>query len=120
MTERFGWSLPVYSMRFWMLGVSDPGAGAGNGVYRYGPTAHPDGSYNGANYWADVVFAGVSTTPAPVVTDRVSLNTFAPVQWVELGDLVQAKLEYEQLLQRYPSSEWYLRAQQALVRLARR
>lgn len=28
MTERFGWSLPVYSMRFWMLGVSDPGAGA--------------------------------------------------------------------------------------------
>ena len=28
MTERFGWSLPVYSMRFWMLGVSDPAAGA--------------------------------------------------------------------------------------------
>jgi outer membrane lipoprotein LolB len=28
MTERFGWSLPVYSMRFWILGVSDPGAGA--------------------------------------------------------------------------------------------
>jgi outer membrane lipoprotein LolB len=25
MTERFGWSLPVYSMRFWILGVSDPG-----------------------------------------------------------------------------------------------
>lgn len=28
MAERFGWSLPVYSMRFWMLGVSDPAAGA--------------------------------------------------------------------------------------------
>ena len=28
MTARFGWSLPVYSMRFWILGVSDPGAGA--------------------------------------------------------------------------------------------
>lgn len=26
MAERFGWSLPVYSMRYWILGVSDPGA----------------------------------------------------------------------------------------------
>ncbi len=25
MRERFGWSLPVYSMRFWIVGVSDPG-----------------------------------------------------------------------------------------------
>jgi len=25
MTERFGFSLPVYSMRYWILGVSDPG-----------------------------------------------------------------------------------------------
>jgi outer membrane lipoprotein LolB len=24
MTERFGWSLPVRSMRYWILGVSDP------------------------------------------------------------------------------------------------
>lgn len=24
MEERFGWSLPVYSMRFWIVGVSDP------------------------------------------------------------------------------------------------
>jgi outer membrane lipoprotein LolB len=25
MRDRFGWSLPVYSMRFWIVGVSDPG-----------------------------------------------------------------------------------------------
>lgn len=25
MHDRFGWSLPVYSMRFWIVGVSDPG-----------------------------------------------------------------------------------------------
>jgi outer membrane lipoprotein LolB len=25
MQARFGWSIPVYSMRFWIVGVSDPG-----------------------------------------------------------------------------------------------
>lgn len=32
MTERFGWSLPVHSMRYWILGVSDPRAEAKEAV----------------------------------------------------------------------------------------
>ncbi|NOZ86563.1 MAG: 4Fe-4S dicluster domain-containing protein [Deltaproteobacteria bacterium] len=28
----------------------------------------------------------------PVVTDRVELNTFAPVKWIELGDLIMAAI----------------------------
>ena len=42
----------------------------GNGVYRYGPTAFPNATYNAANYWVDVVFnttTGPDTTP-PTVT----------------------------------------------------
>ena len=44
-------------------------AGQGNGVYRYGPTAYPDGTYQGSNYWADVVFAGTVVATAPAVTN---------------------------------------------------
>jgi outer membrane lipoprotein LolB len=32
MTERFGWSLPVHSMRYWILGVSDPRMPGDEGV----------------------------------------------------------------------------------------
>jgi hypothetical protein len=40
-------------------------AGAGNGVYQYGPsTAFPSNTFSSSNYWVDVVF----TTPTPTRT----------------------------------------------------
>ena len=43
------------------LHAQSTGAAGGNGVYAYGPAGtFPNGSYNGTNYWVDVVF---STTP---------------------------------------------------------
>ena len=49
------------------------GLDGSNGVYRYGPSAFPTSSYNGSNYWVDVVFATTTTpdTTPPVV---VSVN----------------------------------------------
>jgi hypothetical protein len=40
-------------------------AGAGNGVYLYGPSAFPTQSYNAANYWVDVVFNTVFVDSVP-------------------------------------------------------
>ena len=36
MTERFGWSVPVHSMRFWILGVADPATQADEDVNQQG------------------------------------------------------------------------------------
>ncbi len=46
------------------------GVAGANGVYRYGASAFPTDTYNGSNYWVDVVFSTTTqgdTTP-PVVT----------------------------------------------------
>jgi hypothetical protein len=47
------------------------GTDGGNGVYRYGASAFPTGSWNASNYWVDVVFSaqppGPDTTPPIVV-----------------------------------------------------
>jgi ferredoxin len=37
-----------------------------------------------------IVVALFATLHGPIVTDRMALNTFAPVQWVEAGDLLMA------------------------------
>jgi hypothetical protein len=51
------------------------GESGGNGLYRYGAIAFPTDSYNGSNYWVDVVFTpavggSMDTTP-PTVTAKV-------------------------------------------------
>ena len=41
-----------------------------NGVYKYGASGFPTATYNGSNYWVDVVFAttvGPDTMPPTVV-----------------------------------------------------
>ena len=49
--------------------VTRPGSGAsgGNGVFAYGSGSFPSGSYQGSNYWVDVVFVDSS---GPVVSSR--------------------------------------------------
>ena len=47
-------------------------ASGGNGVYRYGPPAFPNQTFNAANYWVDVVFV---TSVAPDTTAPQVLNT---------------------------------------------
>ena len=45
---------------------------AGNGLFRYGPSAVPNGTWNASNYWADVLFepSTVGNVPAPTVVDH--------------------------------------------------
>jgi hypothetical protein len=47
------------------------GVGGGNGVYAYGASQFPQNSYQGSNYWVDVVFvteAGPDANPPAVVS----------------------------------------------------
>jgi WD40 repeat protein len=56
---------PLYALR--------NGENGGNGVYRYGASGFPTSTFNGNNYWVDVVFTtsvGPDTTP-PTVTATV-------------------------------------------------
>ena len=45
----------------------------GNGVYKYGPSAFPDGSWNWTNYWVDATFQ--RTQPPDTRAPRVSSST---------------------------------------------
>ncbi len=75
-TTRQTGAMPTTSAAFAAGGVvngpleamASPAAG-GNGVYRYGPAAFPNQTYNTTNYWVDVVFATsvVADTTAPTV-----------------------------------------------------
>ena len=64
--------------------ATDPSAP--NGLFRYGPSAFPNGTWQATNYWADVVFSGVATALAPTVTNLepapnlVAVATAGPVR----------------------------------------
>jgi hypothetical protein len=40
----------------WPLDAPDAASAGGNGVYAYGPSSFPTNTYDGTNYWVDVVF----------------------------------------------------------------
>jgi len=64
--------------------------GAANGLYHYGSSAFPTGSFNSANYWVDVVFnttAGGGDTTPPTVT---TVTPSAGANGVALGAAVKA------------------------------
>jgi hypothetical protein len=54
-----------------------PAAGAvgGNGVFKYGPRSFPNDTFNGGNYWVDVVF---TTTPPAADTTPPTVISFTP------------------------------------------
>ncbi len=45
----------------------------GNGVYMYGSnSSFPNNTYDGANYWVDVVFSTATATPAPAIAPAIT------------------------------------------------
>ncbi len=49
------------------------GVAAGNGVYRYGASGFPSGTFNSTNYWVDVVFATSVGAPRSLAISDVSV-----------------------------------------------
>jgi glucose/arabinose dehydrogenase len=52
-------------------------SGVGNGVFRYGASGFPTSSFNGNNYWVDVVF---DTVPAPPDSTAPTVTSVSPDQ----------------------------------------
>ncbi|HEV8638763.1 MAG TPA: DUF4082 domain-containing protein [Chloroflexota bacterium] len=56
-----------------------------NGVFRYGPSGFPDQSFNGNNYWVDVVFDTIPSAGTPPVITGVEAtaitSTGATISW---------------------------------------
>src|SRR6185436_3772770 len=48
-------------------------AAGGNGVFKYGATDFPTDTFNGSNYWVDVVFDSTPDTTKPVIADVTAI-----------------------------------------------
>ncbi len=56
----------------------------GNGVFVYGVSAFPTGTFNATNYWVDVVFDSTPDTTAPMIADVAGIaidSSNAQVSW---------------------------------------
>ncbi len=61
------------------LRAPQDGVGAANGVYVYGASpAFPTSSYQGSNYWVDVVFSTAAPPPPPLDTTPPTVTTLSP------------------------------------------
>lgn len=64
--------------------------GGGQGTFKYGVAAFPDGSFNGGNYWVDVVVTDVDPSGAVDVGQSLELDSGQAVASVHVVDVGQA------------------------------
>src|SRR6185503_9367195 len=69
------------------LHAAATGPAGGNGVYQYGEAAFPAQTFNGTNYWVDVVFDSTPDRAAPQ-TQTVSDGAFVTAHSVRLTGLI--------------------------------
>lgn len=64
--------------------------GGGQGTFSYGAVAFPGGSFNGGNYWVDVIVTDVDPSGAVDVGQAVELDSSQVVEAVRVVDVGQA------------------------------
>lgn len=62
-------------------------SGGGNGVFRFGPSAFPNTSAEGANFWVDAVYvASTNLPPAPHIESLELTNGVATITWTAVSN----------------------------------
>ncbi len=83
-TGNFSVDRPYFTSGYYnapLYAFGDSQIAGGNGVYRYGPSAFPDQTYQSSNYWVDVILStsvGPTSTPTPTGTPLPPTATFTP------------------------------------------
>ncbi|PYR88034.1 MAG: hypothetical protein DMF84_29665 [Acidobacteria bacterium] len=71
--------------------------GGGNGMFAYGESQFPTGTFNGTNYWVDVVFASTIADSTPPVISRIKStivdSSRVTISWTT-DEEATSKIEY--------------------------